>query len=410
MTRFANTFITITISLALAACSDDPIDANTDGGALADGGAIDAATVDSGDVDAGSDAGLDPCAVTSLLVTTSNFSDGFLGRVSTATNSLVGAPTASSDQDSIPMRSGCTTFLLEHGAGNVRVQSASDPTMTAHTIALAEPSTAYGTNPLSIASVSATKAYVTQYALNTVAIINPTMDGNGAVTGQIDLAAFLQAGDVDGHVDMSSIAVVGSKAYVALGNYYFGEGGRAFAGPSVIAVIDTATDMLIDQDTASEGVQGIALNFPNPVDLVVAGTSLFVQAPGLDEMQDGGIEVIDTTTGSLTIVVSEDTLDSTLSLNPGGMAFANGGLFVITDWDFLGGGTVQIIETDGAVGVELTVADAMSVRVSGNALYVAAGTPAALRVFNTATNADVTPVSGPIMVGSLGVYGVAEAP
>lgn len=415
MTSQKKGLIAISILLTVAACSTETVTPGTDAGMDTDSsmttdGGVDMAT----NVDLGVDAG-DPCAVTSLLVTTSDFSTGFVGRISTATHELIGTPVADTDQDSVPLRSGCTTFLLEHSRGNVRVQSAADPTMSTHSINLnpTSESPIYTVNPLAVVSISETKGYVTMGATNNVAIINPTLDGLDGHTGDIDLSVFLQKGDIDGHVDMSAMVLVGTNAYVALGNYYFGKGGQEFAGVGVVAVIDTTTDTLVDQDSENGGMQGITLHFQNPVDLVVSGTRIFVACPGIDGVEDGGIEFIDTTTGIDLSVVSEATLGGTLSTTPGGIAAVDEDrFFAITGWSYGVGGVPRLIEAaGGTVGATLAVTDAMSLRTSGNTLYVAAGaTQTALRAFSATTLTEVTPATGPVVVGTQSIYGVAEAP
>lgn len=416
-------FFGASVCVALAACSSDPVVNNTDAGntdmgmTTTDAG-VDMGTVDMGmvDTDMSVDMGppIDPCEVGSILVTTSDFSEGVLGRVSKATNEVVGVPAASADQDSVPVRSGCTTFLLEHSFGHVRVQSDVDPTVSTHTINLHEPGSEgiYLSNPQAVASISATKAYVTQLSTNEIAIINPTLDGVDGVTGSIDLSGFLVEGDSDGHVDMSAMVVVGTRAYVALGNYTFGKGGQEFPGASVIAVIDTATDMLIDQNPENGGVQGIVLTYHNPVELAVDGTLIYVAAPGAGGMEDGGIEVIDTTAGTAAPVISEETIGGTLSTNPAGIAFAGGKLFAIMGWSFGVGGSLVVIDTDpAAVGDSVAVTEAHSLIGSGTSIYVNAGAtpPSAIRVFSAATLAEVTPAAGPIAVGAQNTYGMAEA-
>jgi hypothetical protein len=84
------------------------------------------------------------------------------------------------------------------------------------------------------------------------------------------------------------------------------------ANPSVIAVIDTRADTLVDVDAATPGTQGIPLLGRNPVtDLVYdAGTlTLLVGCAGSYGVLDGGVERIDP--GSFThlgVVITEAAL------------------------------------------------------------------------------------------------------
>ncbi len=159
-------------------------------------------------------------------------------------------------------------------------------------------------------------------------------------------------------------------------------------------------------------MQAIALNFHNPVEFAVDGTRLYVAAPGAGGVEDGGIEVVDTSVGTSTIVISEETMGGTLSTNPSGIAFAAGQLFAITNWSFGAGGSLVVVDVgSGAVGDAVAITEVNTLLASGTSLYVNAGAtpPSTIRVFSAATLAEVTPAAGPIAVGSQNIYGMAEA-
>src|SRR5207244_5291003 len=111
-----------------------------------------------------------------------------------------------------------------------------------------------GSNRQAIAFVSPTKAYVTRLASPRLLIVNPS---TGDSLGAISLAAFA---DADGIPDMDRMIRVGPRLFVAvqrLANFQS-------THTSLVAVIDTRADTLIDADPATPGVQAIVLPGTNP--------------------------------------------------------------------------------------------------------------------------------------------------
>ena len=121
---------------ALAACGDDDggsapdasvvADAGGDGGdvdagvdlGVADLGPLEAGALDLGEADAGtSDGGAPDCTPTHLLVTTSDFVTGGLATYALDTGTIALAPAPTADQDTLPVRAGCDTYLVEGGTG-----------------------------------------------------------------------------------------------------------------------------------------------------------------------------------------------------------------------------------------------------------------------------------------------------
>jgi hypothetical protein len=135
--------------------------------------------------------------------------------------------------------------------------------------------------------VSSTKAYVTRYGLASLLIVNPSVgaDCAGFTRGSIDLSQFA---DADGIPEMDQMALVNGKLYVSLQRL------NSFipAGPGMIAVIDSATDMVVGQ---------ITLSGENPFSetkgLIVDNGTLVIGEAGRLGVTDGGIERVDLTTG-----------------------------------------------------------------------------------------------------------------
>lgn len=148
-----------------------------------------------------------------------------------------------------------------------------------------------GSNPQDIVLLNPRRAYVSRYGSTDVWIVDPA---TGAHTGTISLAAFA---DADGIPEMSQMTLVGGRVFVALQRL----DENAFFTPtdfSAVAVIDTATNALVDCDAATSGVQPIRLTGTNPVTDLVRGDGgvLLVGEVGNYGVRDGGIDAIDLAT------------------------------------------------------------------------------------------------------------------
>ena len=114
-----------------------------------------------------------------------------------------------------------------------------------------------GSNPQDIAFASAERAYVTRYESVWLLEVDPT---TGAVSDSIDLSQFA---DPDGLPEMAGMALVDGLLFVAVQRI-----DRALywtpVPPSYLAVIDTATNELLDVDPGAPGTQAIELTGTNP--------------------------------------------------------------------------------------------------------------------------------------------------
>jgi len=164
-------------------------------------------------------------------------------------------------------------------------------------------STGNGTNPHDIAFASSDKAYITLYDDSELLIVNPDPrpDCGDFVLGSIDLTA---VADADGIPDMDLMVVHGDRLYVSLQRLDINSILRTPAARGAIAVIDTATDTLVDT---------IELSGDNPFaatkGLTVRNGMLYVALAGLFGVSDGGIERVELATGRAEgISVSESDL------------------------------------------------------------------------------------------------------
>ena len=312
--------LTLFVGAALAAlggCSDSgstpptPTDAATDAAHdasptdvpnVTDAG-TDVPVTDAGD--GGTDGGT-TCAPTRALVATSNYAMGgwALGPVATPTALAALAGTAA-DQDHGPVQSGCLVFDLQRGNDAVDVLDPAHLPMVAHHIPLrpagVDAGMGYLSNPQDAITLGATRVYVAQLASPRIAILDPTRDGMAAVTGSVDLSPVRSPLDTDpsGSPEPVAFARSGARVYVALENL------SSFAPVTngTLAVIDPATDTLVDTDPTTPGVQPIALSNRNPIAMVPAGDGrVAVSEAGVvafmpPQVLDGVIEAVDLVAG-----------------------------------------------------------------------------------------------------------------
>ena len=161
-------------------------------------------------------------------------------------------------------------------------------------------STGNGSNPHDIVFVSPTKAYVSRYDMTSVLIMNPQ---TGATLGTISLAGFA---DADGLPEMDQMFLTADYLCVLLqrldrNNFY------TPVGTSYLAVIDLATDTVVDMNPGMGGVQAVTLARTNPyseVNYRIAGpaSTAYFSCVGFFGLQDGGVvdvELADVTSQSV---------------------------------------------------------------------------------------------------------------
>jgi hypothetical protein len=217
------------------------------------------------------------------LVYTTDFSTGSLSSVNL--NSRAVTPDVEPAGSDAVLRWYGASYYVVNRFGGDNVQVVNDLTLdTSHQF-----STGNGSNPQDICFVSPAKAYVTRYERNDILIVNPA---TGASPGVISLAAFA---DADGLCEMARMVRVDRYLFVALQRL----DRNAFYGPtdsSLVAVIDTDTDSLVDVDPAAPGTQAILLTGKNPVttfEFDRATSRLLIGCAGFFGALDGGIEWID---------------------------------------------------------------------------------------------------------------------
>jgi hypothetical protein len=415
------------LALVLAACGDDdaPMPMPMPDAALADTGVPDTGAPDAGDPDAGpgdagpSDAGAsdaDPgdagradggvdCTPTALLVTTSDFRAGQRAVIDVATQTVVAGPVASDDQDTVPVRTDCDSWLVEGGTGDLKLQVRGMPLDTARVFDLDPPgtpaSTTYASTPQFV--VDATGHLIaSRYSLSSLAVLDLAA---GAVAATIDLSPLAAPTDPDA-VDASAMAVVGPRVVVALGRFYFPAPtfSLTYAGPSVLAVVDPVARALVDVDPAAPGVQGVVLPTGNPTALLTLDDDTVLVACKDDAFvdTDGALYSVDVPTGTVSDALVREAdvggFGRLLRTDDGRVLLGAGG--GVREIDPSSGMTRRVIVPSGTARENL-------VALVGDRLFVATG--AGLRSWSVATGTETTPASGPIAVGALPFYGLAPA-
>lgn len=153
--------------------------------------------------------------------------------------------------------------------------------------------------PRDIAVVDANVAYVT--CSNGTHLLRLSLT-SGVVTESVDLSLFA---DPDGIPDLNMMILHEGRMFVQVQRTC---PGGAFTPPPMIAVVDVATETLIDVDASTPGTQAIELQGSPPkfkMQVIPETQRLFVSASG-DFFDMGGIEMIDLDSlQSLGLVIAE---------------------------------------------------------------------------------------------------------
>lgn len=165
-----------------------------------------------------------------------------------------------------------------------------------------------GSNPVDIDILSSGGAVVTRNNVTTAAIVDL---GDGTLnTGSLDLAGFA---DDDGIPEMSAVVAAEGKIFIALQLLDRDTELWNPTGPGLVVVFEETTLELIDTDTSTGEVDGIALAGSNPQPRFQAspagGQIFYIAAVGFYGVADGGIEGINVSTYEATgFIVTEETL------------------------------------------------------------------------------------------------------
>jgi hypothetical protein len=311
------------------------------------------------------------------------------------------------DTDTVPDLVGCAPALLERASGNLRVQDADDPFTTLRTIDLdpAGSTDPYVSNPMRAIGVTGTKAYVLLGGRSAIAVVDPTMEGAGAVVREIDLSSRVKAGDMDGNVDVLDGILIGDRLYVALGHYWFDtDFAQQFEG-SELVIVDMATDEITGSvDLNGENPWRGLFHDPEAGTLLVGsmGVSCFV-VDGSCAL-DGVIEVVDLASDTVTGSVVAETDVSTVIR--GFHPVSDTRLLLLTDSQ-----VVAVDPTEDSPEITVVADGATGMLVHDGVVYVWDRTDAGdLRMFDAADGTDLTPAAGPVAFGVLPINAVSPSP
>jgi DNA-binding beta-propeller fold protein YncE len=194
-----------------------------------------------------------------------------------------------------------------------------------------------GTNPHDLVVAAPDKAYVTLYESPELLIVDPSVGAScaGFVRGSIDLGALA---DADGIPEADIAGIVGGRLFVALQRL----DRDFFLQPtdfSSVAVIDVASDALVDVDPSTPEPDAIRLTRTNPFagnqGLVVDadGFILLGEVGSFGTIGDGGIERVDPRTlETAGFLITEEELGG--NLTDFVIADGNTGYAIISDLDF----------------------------------------------------------------------------
>jgi len=283
--------------------------------------------------------------VSYAVVTTTDYSSGKLATLALSGGSST-APTVNSNaaiihSDAVVTAAGGYVFVINrYGQDNIQVLDPSNGFSL-----IKQYSVGNGANPLDIDLVSASKAYVSRGNSTSILVVNPL---TGDQLGTISLADFA---DADGIPEMGPIEIVGTKAFVAIQRLDRNTSYWDPLGSSMVAVIDTQTDALIDTDADAAGTQAISLVSQNPQAMYYepASGKLLVSASGnySNSAMAGGIDRIDPSTYHVDQLVSKTALNG----SPGAFAVASStkGYVVVSDASFVNS-VVRFNPSNGSVG------------------------------------------------------------
>ena len=327
-------------------------------------------------------------AETRAFVTTTDFVSGGLRRIDLDTRAVLPGETAVYTDTRLRWYDGLLYVINRFGQDNIQVVN---PTTLA---TVRQFSTGNGSNPADIAFVSPTKAYVTLYEKTGLLIVNPQ---TGASLGSIPLGGFA---DADGIPEMDHMERIGRWLFVALQRL---DRAHNFAptDSSLVVVVDTQTDAVLDVNPAQPGTQGFRLTGKNPVTPFAfdpPSGRLLIGCAGSFGALDGGFEWIDPVGfKSLGYAITESALGGNIS----GLAFDNAAhsYAVVFDASFNG----QLVSWNPTAGMKIaTMFTASGLNDLGlddrGELYVCDGTFTSPGVRVWQAGPDV-PLAGPLDTG-----------
>ena len=325
-------------------------------------------------------------AETKGFVLTTDFSTGELSVVDLSTREVrvdVAQPPVPSSDARIRWHGGLIYVVNRTGSQSANNIQVIDPTQGYRTVR--QFSTGSGSNPSDIAFASPGKAYVSLFGSPNLLVVNPM---TGGTIKTISLSAFA---DADGNPEADRMVRIGRWLYVSLERLV----NFAPTETSLVAVIDTQADTVLDVDPSRPGKQAIVLTGRNPVtsfEFDRRTSRLLIGCAGQYGALDGGIEVLDPFTfRSLGYAITEAALSGDVgdvAWNGPGHSYA-----IVSDvstfrtrlvsWSAVTHTRLAVIDTTTDFGLaDCALNDRGELYLCKNSLSGTTG----LRVFSTATD------------------------
>jgi hypothetical protein len=243
-------------------------------------------------------------ADTHAHVACTDYVSGSYRRVSLDTRAPLACDVAIGGDPAIRWHGGRAWVINRFGGDNLQ---AIDPAACA---TVEQHSTGNGSNPQDAVFASETRVYVSRYETSDLVALDPD---TGATLATIPLAAFA---DADGLPEMTQMARVGPLLFVAL-QRLDRDAGFTPADSSLVVVVDTRADTVLDVRPQTPGIQAIRLALTNPITAFQfdrATSRLLIGCAGVYGVNDGGVEWIDPVTlTSGGVAVSEAALGGDVS-------------------------------------------------------------------------------------------------
>lgn len=320
-------------------------------------------------------------SVNQAFVVTTDFETGLFATIDLTTQTA-SSTTGSIHSDAVPVVYNDLVFVINRfGQDNIQIidPSAGFATVTQY-------STGNGSNPHDMAFVSADKAYISLYELSTILIVNPM---TGEQLGTIDLSSL---NDSDGVPEVDALHIVGNTLYASLQrldrNNFF-----APTGPSFVIAVDTATDLITDIIPVEINPFTDFVELPN-------GNLLLGSSGQFGVVNDGGINVIDTSNNTNSVIISDLELEGDINQivmidDTKGYALINDASFntQVVSFDIDSGlKTGTVLDSQGFIIGNIAVNSSMEVYVSWRD-----NENPGVRIFDGITDSEIT--TSPIDVG-----------
>lgn len=240
-----------------------------------------------------------------LVWVTSDFSSGGMARQDAGACETTVLSLPVSGDAVVRSQDGYIFVINRLGYDNITVLTANDLETP-----LIQFSTGNRSNPQDILLIDHHKAYVTLFEMSGLLIVDPL---TGEHLGSIDLSSV--ADSSDGIPEMTDLIRWGDKVLVVCQRLDRNTAMMDPAGPGCMAIIDPATDTIVDADPSTGALDPIWLPLENPTSWAWNGSCLLVGCTAnWSSYTDGGLVLLDLAGGEEPeVLVTEDELGGNLT-------------------------------------------------------------------------------------------------